>query len=347
MSHAPSAPYSSSRRWLAVVCLVLAGAGIAAGVTWWRPSPKQRAERALAANRPTEAAAFYEEHLRSSPDDHEARIALGVLLRSVDTVRAIESFEAVPEGSPEHPLALRHIAEIAMTLEADGRAEKALRALLRLAPDDDAAQLLLAELYHRQKQPKEALPHALRAAELNPERMRAWLLLADIQDALNRTHEMIVPLRRALKLDPNLLEAHLDLAYALVWSGEIDEGRREAEWCLKRDPNNVGARRMLAICERDAGRPEQALEEIRHSLEFAPDDLGSRIVEAQLLLFLKRADEAYRHLRPLLSRHGDDPQVLKLLSRAAAATGRREEAEEYRQRSEGHGTARDARAADE
>ncbi len=297
-------------------------AGIACATKWGRPSARVRAERAVAARRWTEAAALYEQHLQLRPEDHSARVALGALMKSTDARRAVELLEAVPPAAPDYLAAQRHIAEIALTVGDDHRAQEALLVLLHSTPDDYGVRLSLAELYYRQKKPKEALPQALRCAELKSDRAQTWLIIAEIYDDLGRTNEMIAPLRRALELAPELADAHLNLSYALVWSGAISEGRQEAEWCLARDPASVAARRLLAMCERDEGRPEEALIEIRRALQSAPDDLECRIVEAQLLLFLHRADEALRRLKPLLARHQDDRRLQNLAARAAASSDR-------------------------
>jgi predicted Zn-dependent protease len=129
------------------------------------------------------------------------------------------------------------------------------------------------------------------------------------------------------------MQAHLNLAYALVSSGEIEEGRRETDWCLAREPNNFTMRWLLALCEREEGRPEQALEEVRRALELSPDELRARVLEGQLLLYLRRPEEAYRRLKPLLPRYGTSRWLLTPLAQAATATGRRDEAQEYHNRS--------------
>jgi len=314
--------------------VLLVVAGIAATALALRPSALERARRAAETGRRKEAAALYEEHLRRLPDDHAARIELGDLYLADNPRRALSLFTAVPEGAIAFASAQRRIAAIEMTTGNDGLAEKTLQNLVARDPDDFAVRLSLAELYHRQKRPKDALPQALRCVELKPGRVQNWMLLAEIYDDLHRTHEMIAPLQRALELDPDLMDAHLNLCYALVWSGMLTEGRQEAEWCLSRDDENVAARRLLAQCERDEGHPEQALNEIRRALRTAPDDLECRLVEAQLLLFLKKADEAYRRLHALEPRQGEMRRYLELIARAAAASARPQEAAAYRKRAE-------------
>jgi predicted Zn-dependent protease len=316
-------------RWALLGLGLLAAAwGIAVAAKWRTTSAVERARRAAAAGQLSRAMMLYEEHLRRHPGDQSARLALGEICHATDPERAIEVLAQVPEGAAEYVSAQRRMAAVAIDAGDDRRAEQALTVLLETLPDDYAVRLSLAELYHRQRSPKAALPHAVRCAALKPDRAETWLLLSEIYDDLHRTHEMIAPLRRAVLLAPDLVEAHLNLCYALLWSGEFEESRREAEWCLARDPDDIVARRLLAQCERDEGRPERALGEIRRALRVAPDDLECRLVEGQLLLYLRQADEAFRRLEPLVARYPRNRRLLNLAVRAARASGRPEAAAE-------------------
>jgi Tfp pilus assembly protein PilF len=204
------------------------------------------------------------------------------------------------------------------------------RALVQRQSAAVASELSRGEVLFQQRRPAEALPHILRAAELEPDRAATHMLLAEIYDDLRRTHEMIGPLRKALAIDPGLTAARLNLSYALIWSGDTLQGRREAEECLRQDPDSVPARRLVAQCDRDEGHPEAALENIRQGLAIAPDDLESRLLEAELLLFLRRADEACSRLESLPADDKTGLRALTLLARAAAVAGRAEAAANYR-----------------
>jgi predicted Zn-dependent protease len=204
------------------------------------------------------------------------------------------------------------------------------RTVARRQAAEASAELSRAEDLFHQRRPAEALPHALRAVELQPGSTANQMLLAEIYDDLKRTHEMIGPLRKALEIDPGLLAARLNLSYALIWTGDTVEGRREAAQCLERDPDSVPARRLLAQCDRDDGNAQSALENVRRGLAVAPDDFESRLLEAELLLFMKRGDEAYQRLESLPEGAKSKLRTLTLLARAAGITGRTEAATEYR-----------------
>lgn len=316
------------------MCLVIAVPALAAAWMWWRPSLTKRAASLAAENRRTDAAALYEEHLRAHPEDQAARLALGDLWKVADPDRACAAYDAVPKGTPERLTALRRIVEVALSKGNDQRAEASLQELEQAQPEDYAVQLALTELHRRQGAPRLALAHAQKCAALRPDMIQNWLLIAEIQDDRRRPHEMITPLRRALELDPELVEGHLNLCYALVSAGDLPAARREARWCLERNADSVAARRLLALCEEREGSSDQALIEIRRALEVAPEDYECRLVEGQLLLFLRQPDRAYRRLQPLLGGHEDDRRLLTALSRAAAASDRKDEAADFLKRME-------------
>ena len=63
----------------------------------------------------------------------------------------------------------------------------------------------------------------------------------------------------------------------------------------------------------------------------APGNADCRIVEADLLLFQREADQAYKSLKPLYASHSNRRDFLSSLARAAAMSGRQEEARQYQQ----------------
>jgi tetratricopeptide (TPR) repeat protein len=318
---------TASRRKVIWVVGVLLLAG--AVVVFQRRSsatPLEHAQQALAAGQTIAAQKGFLNHLRVHPRDWAVRIQLAELLKSGLPDEALQQLRLVPPDAPEFLTAARHIAEICLTTEHDLLAEPSLLALLEVAPEDHGVRLSLAEMYHRTRRPKLALPHAVKASQLRSDRVETLLLLAEIHDDLSRPMDMIAPLQRALEIQPDLFAAHLNLCYALTWVGRWDEARVEARWALERDPRNAAAHRFLALCARGDGDHDIARGEIRESLRLNPDDVESRIVEAELLLFDRQAGEAYERLWPLREKRPSDRRILSLLARAASASGKHDEA---------------------
>lgn len=295
------------------------------------PAPLQLARESLEVGKFDVAIEQYERHLAKYPEDWGVRSELGLVLSEVDRPRALAEFRQVPADSEAYLDARRQIVSICLATERLEEAEKTLLDLTERTPEDWRPHLTLAELYFRQGRPREALPSARRTSELNPERAATYFLTAEILDDLQRPGEMIAPLQSLLDLDLDNYAAHLNLSYAYSEAGQAERSQEEAEWCLTRNANDVNAYRFLAKALRDQGDVAQATETIEQALTLSPYDLECRLLEAELLLFDRREEAAFKNLEPLYERHQNDRRLVSLLARAAASSGRDEEAKRYRE----------------
>ena len=142
---------------------------------------------------------------------------------------------------------------------------------------------------------------------------------------------MIEPLQTAVRIDPSYYEARSNLAYAALRTGDLATARVQAEWCHQAKPRDVFAIRTLATIARDEGRFDDARLLLKEALALQPADLDSRILEADLLLFERQPQAAYDRLKDLYEQHATTVRYLGVLARAAAASGRREEARQHYQ----------------
>jgi predicted Zn-dependent protease len=308
--------------------LLIAVGAVIVAVQPTRLTDLQQAEKALADHDSAAAVTALRAHLSRHPDAHDIRYQLALLLKEADVEGALAELNKIPSVAPEYLAAARQIAVICLLAERYQQAEKSLLIIEQFDPLDFGVQLSLAENYYHQRKYKQALPHALRAAELEPDRVQTQILIADIFDGSNRRPDMIPPLRRAIELDPDRYEAHLNLAYAYYDGGQLKAAQREANWCLQRKPDEVFTHRVLALVARDEGRFDAAQVELRKALELDGDDVDCRILEADLLMYHRRPDEAYKRLKPLFEQHKTTTRYLGSLARAAAASGRINEAQQ-------------------
>jgi len=312
---------------------VMAAVGAVVSVVFWlqRPSPLELAGHVVAEGQLPLAVECYLVHLARHPQDWRARLELAAVLDGIDPLQSLVELRKIPPEAEESPEAMRFIARVCLARGREQEAKEALLALEAKEPDDGWVQTSLAQTFYRERQIALALHHAQRAAEIAPSQAGVHFLLAELFDDLNRHAEMIAPLRTVLDLEPENYAAHLNLCYAYAKTGQPGESRREAVWCLTRNPKDVQARRWLATAARDQGRPEEAKAEIKKALELAPEDLNCRLLEAELLLFDRQADKAFQRLQPLAHRYPDELRLVSLLAQAAAAAGRSQDAEKFRQ----------------
>ncbi|MCC7386988.1 MAG: tetratricopeptide repeat protein [Deltaproteobacteria bacterium] len=187
----------------------------------------------------------------------------------VDIPGAIELYRDTLAVVPDHPVALRELAELA---EVEGDFSTAIDVLRRLAtmvPGEARAQALvrLGHLLARElDRPEEAAAEYARALEAHPSSIEA---LAE----LSRFHEGRGDHHRAL----DFTEREADLT--------VDERRRATLWI-----------RAAELARVRLGDPVRALASYRRALEADPDDLSAEAALGELLLAQGDATRAYTHL---------------------------------------------------
>lgn len=264
--------------------------------------------------------------LAANPQSAATRLRLGELLRSDAPEEAIAILKEIPASAPERTAALQQLAIIHLVTNHYEAARTVLQEFVARVPKNLGGQLSLAEVEFNLGNPDAALPHALAAARLAPDRPQTFVLIADIQDERQDYPAMIEPLERALELDPNAYDVHLNLAYACQRTGHLVQAEAEAGWCLDRKPDDVSALRIQALVARDRGDFAQSRQYLERALAIQPKDVDCRILEADLLLFERQPRQAYERLKEIEHQNGETVRYLGALARAAASAGEREEA---------------------
>lgn len=203
----------------------------------------RRAEKLLRQGRLDGAIAEYARLVAEYPRDWNAANALGDLY-----VRARQTDKAVAQ-----------YARIAEHLTREGFLPKAAalyKKIVKIAPDDEGAQLRLAEISARQGLLADARSHLAAVAELRRQR-------GDHRAA----HEIAV---RLADVDPTDFEARLAAARALVNLGEI--------------PSAIERLHQLARDLAERGRTDASLAILREIVRLDPSDLPSRSALARQLV---------------------------------------------------------------
>lgn len=326
----------SGRGWIvwSVMAAVVAGSGGWVGVLWQQQAVEQHlaAARKLTRSDERQAAEEYRRYLQFHPRDAAVRVEFAKVLRRRDPEGALQELRKIPATDALHDDAVRLTAALAIDQGRDYDAVGPLRHLSKRIPDDAGVQLALAQLRFRERDFEAALIHAQSARSLNPKQPEAWLVEAESLDELKRTMEMVEPLQAVLAIDTEIPQAHLNLAFAYQLVGREEEALKHAEWFLQRFPQSAAGLRTLALIQRSRGEHEAALTAVKKSLELRPNQLDAEVLEAELLLFLRRSEEAYQVVSHAYQSHGPERRVLTLLIRAALLTGRRDESQDWQRR---------------
>ena len=215
----------------------------------------------------------YEEVLRETPDDEDARDALIQLF--CETRAPERALDWLPrrwrggDRTREGRLWLQ-AAEIA---HQEGRADdarKAIRRALKLSPDSASAWTLAGALEAERGRSKRALANWRKAAELD--RRGAAGLYPRIQSGFAATDDargFETFVRGLLDQHPEDGAARLALARALGQRGEHDAAVGELKQLLDRDPENPEALAELGRAQAAAGLDAEASETFRRLVDVA------------------------------------------------------------------------------
>lgn len=241
----------------------------------------------------------------------------------------------------EQTTSLRHSLNHAARLlkENPELAEKQVREVLRVHPDDPNAIVLLGACQRLKGQADQSLKtleqvvskqpdfgiaqlefgltlqalgktrqaqHALeRAMELAPEMSDGWKALGDVR-AANGDEEGSQEARQVHLLQ---VSGHRELVKAtnLVFGGKLGKAEPICREFLKRHPTNVSAIRLLADIGIKLGRLDDAEALLRRCLELAPDFHMARYNYANLLFRKLRYEPALTEINTLIKVEPDNP----------------------------------------
>ena len=142
---------------------------------------------------------------------------------------------------------------------------------------------------------------------------------------------MRAPLTKAIDLAPDSWSAHILLAYAALSNGDLDTAEKAVLWCSERRETDATVVRYRAMLYRARGNHVSALTEIKHAIEMAPEDVDCRLIAADILLYERKAMEAYNILEPIYEDCRSQRTYLGTLTRAATLAGMHAEAQNYQE----------------
>ncbi len=237
--------------------------------------------------------------------------------------------------------------------------------LVRQAPDDPRPEAGWAWALILDDEAKEALPHAQRAVELDPESSEAAAALGRAYAALGEVDEALAAGQQAVALGPSSALAHSVLAEAYMLDGQMQQAVYEADLALVQNINNANAHRIRGwlyhLADNDMGRAAGELQVaagLQPELWLRRHELGLLLAEAEnyvtaIMAFqdalairpkaltytaigdayyhLGQYDQARASLQQALAVGADDAPTYALLAATLAHLNRCDEAEAYYQ----------------
>ena len=144
-------------------------------------------------------------------------------------------------------LTLRYLASYYLSLNEYQLAEKYLRELINLYPQDADALNNLGFIHYRNHNQREALTFFQRAAFLDPTEPEIFVNVGNILNAQGNPKEALSYGLKALLISPNNAPAHLLLGSSYLAMSEFDRAIKEFELTLKNNPTSIEACNSLGV----------------------------------------------------------------------------------------------------
>ncbi|MFN7975488.1 MAG: tetratricopeptide repeat protein [Acidobacteriota bacterium] len=215
--------------------------------------------------------AYYEDKVRETPGDGDARTTLG--LRYLVTGRTEEGLRELRRAVQDAPGSARAQLNMGAALQAQGDVDGAI-AHLRLAigskPDYAEAHFDLASALAAQGKLDEAAASFRAAIDANPSLARSHFGYGVFLRARNDLAGAMTEYREALRLDPTLAEAAYNLGNALASTSDLAGALAAFQQAVDARPDFAQAHQNLGTALAQSGRRDEALAQFREAARLAP-----------------------------------------------------------------------------
>jgi len=185
--------------------------------------------------------------------------------------------------------------------EERAKVVSAARKALELDPQLAEAHVLLAEVYQKRWQWREAEAEYKQALELKPNDAPAHLAFAKWLSCQGRAEEAVEWARRGRELDPNAVSG-VGIGWILFMARRYDEANRELRSALAVEPNDSSALWNLGFVLIGDGKPEEAIPFLEKTALVSSRSPGSIELLAMAYARAGRRPEALRLLSELKQR---------------------------------------------
>jgi Flp pilus assembly protein TadD len=229
--------------------------------------------------------------------------------------RAMRMYYEAFRMEPDNPRAHEGIAFLQLA-EEPARAERVLLKIAADDPESSIVQLGLGLARYAQGDPAGAIPPLERAIALYPDSSDAHDALAVVLVGLERYDEALDHALRAQELDPEDAKIANNLGITYLMSGDMMRAEAATREAITLDPENATYHNNLGIALGRQSRYDEALREFRSvgTVQAAQNNV------AYLYYLSERYDEAIGHYEMALLAPGDDtPSILRNLNTALDA----------------------------
>jgi tetratricopeptide (TPR) repeat protein len=199
--------------------------------------------------------------------------------------------------------------KVASLLDETGKAQKYLEKVVKLSPMNIESISLLASVYNRQRNYREAATAYQKVIELDNNRDDAYYQLGIVNLRLGKYRDSIAPLQKAVELNPDLKDAHFYAGNAYKELKELAKAVEAYENYLNLKPEDPweGYYR-LGLCRIELKQLEEAITALNEAAKEKPQDIKTNYHLAQAYdqaNQYEKAEETYKLLAQLSPEEAD------------------------------------------
>lgn len=275
------------------------------------------AEAYLRNNRVNEAVQAFEKSVQVNKGNLRAYKKLGAIYLSIfeqernrqripkeDTLKkTIRAFESIIRLAPKDSNAYLVVARLYRYLGKPSKAIEILKNSLQIIPFSEETLTLLGRLYMDQNQIAEAIQLFENALKINSNSPMLLLQTGLAYQQLGDHQKAAEIFRRGLDDGPNSQFLRKNLAAALMDQGQIDEAETEYLKVVKKDPKDGEAFLGLGTISLKRQLYEQALQHLKKANAYLPNNVEASYKLAKLHEDLGHLEEAQNGFEQLLRIH--------------------------------------------
>jgi tetratricopeptide (TPR) repeat protein len=204
---------------------------------------------------------------------------------------------------------------------------KALRTLeesRKLAPNNSAIPYQMARAYLRMEDYPNAIRYIQQALNLSKDNPNYLSLLAEIYEKQERYYEAEKVFAKLVMLKPNEVNYYYDWANAMLYQNKFKEAIRvydDLEKKIGLEPAVIQRKQKLYLA---MNQPEGALKEGKKLMESMPDDPDAYITQVELLMNMRKTEDARKLITELENIFPNEPRVLLLSADLAKSSGKKD-----------------------
>jgi len=293
-----------------------------------RASHIARGQQYLAAGRLDKARIEFANALQIAPNDAEARYLNGRVAERLGDVRtAVGMYQGAMDVDPNHLQARARLARLYVLAGINDKALYLIGPGLKEHPDDPELLTVRAAVRSRSQDNAGALADAERAVKLAPANEDAVLLLADLYRISGQMGRAIELLKSTLERSPRSIDLRQGLARLYLADGDTKPAEEQLLEAVQLSPRELPLRLQLASFYMGQKRYDDAEQALRAALAALPESEEAKRLYVDFLITYRFREQGERALRDLIAheprnldlrlalgalqqRHGATPQAL-------------------------------------